>query len=247
MLEAVGLRKSYNKQTVLKDVTFSLARGRILGILGPNGAGKTTLMKILALIARPDAGTLKLAGRDAIAERRRVLPGIGYVPQDVALFEELTVRDNLMCWSSKPFGKARAQAERLIDELCLSSFALKPVSALSGGMKRRVNLAVAMLDEPALLILDEPLVGVDIEQRRQIASVLKKLSQDGVTQIIASHHIDEMMPLADDIMVMKDGAILFRGPAGALFDRRNSSGAAVTLEEVVLDILHSKFKGECAQ
>ncbi len=152
MIEAVGLCKAYGKQKVLNHVSFSLDKGRVMGILGPNGAGKTTLIKILALIARPDGGTLTINGQDAFRESGLVRPLIGYVPQDVALFEDLSVRDNLMCWSGRKGRKAKEQAARLIEELSMSSFASKRISALSGGMKRRVNLAVAMLDDPQVLI-----------------------------------------------------------------------------------------------
>ena len=237
MIEGTALSKSYGKQKVLQDVSFALGEGRVLVILGPNGAGKTTLIKILALIARPDSGTLCIGGQDALRDTRQLRPLIGYVPQDVALFEDLSVRDNLMCWSGQRGKPARAQAERLIEELDLSSFASKKISALSGGMKRRVNLAVAMLDEPKVLILDEPLVGVDIEQRQLILGSLRKLRQSGVSMIVASHHAEEMMSLADEFMVMKDGKILFLGSADALNAMKSRDGAGSTLEEVLLRML----------
>lgn len=239
MIEAAGLYKSFGKQRILNNVTFTLEKGHVLGILGPNGAGKTTLIKILALIARPDGGTLKVNGQDAFRETHLIRPLIGYVPQDVALFEDLSVRDNLTCWSGRKGRTAREQAERLIDELNMASFAMKRVSALSGGMKRRVNLAVAMLDDPQVLILDEPLVGVDIEQRQQIIELLKTLSDSGVTQIIASHHVEEIIPLAGEMMVMKDGEMLFTGKADELIKMRDASACA-TLDEVVMTLLNAR-------
>lgn len=247
MIETIDLSKAYKKQKVLRGVSFTLGKGRILGILGPNGAGKTTLIKILALLTRPDSGVLKINGFDAIAQNRQIRPLIGYVPQDIALFEDLSVRDNLMCWSEKKGSEAKKQAERLINELNLSAFAYKKISALSGGMKRRVNLAVALLDDLELLILDEPLVGVDIEQRQQITDSLKKLAETGVTQIIASHHVDEIVTLADEIMVIKDGSILFFGDSRQLIAIRNSQGINTTLEEVILKMLKTEKKGEGAQ
>lgn len=243
-MEAEGICKSYRKQTVLRDASFSLARGKILGILGPNGAGKTTLLKIMALILRPDGGAVRVGGRDATRERRSIRPGMGYVPQDVALFEDLSVRDNLVCWSRRGMREASSQADRLIGELNMREFASKKISALSGGMKRRANLAVALLDDPEVLILDEPLVGVDIEQRRQITDTLKRLAQGGVTILIASHHVDELVTLADEIMVMKEGDILFHGQTETLIGMRNARGASSTLEEVVLALLNGKQEGE---
>jgi ABC-2 type transport system ATP-binding protein len=246
LIEATDIEKSYGKQKVLSGVSFTLEEGHVMGILGPNGAGKTTLIKILALLARPDGGTLRIGGYDALRDIKLIRPYIGYVPQDVALFEDLTVRDNLLCWSGQSGAGARVQAERLIEELSLSSFASKKVSALSGGMKRRVNLAVAMLDGPKVLILDEPLVGVDIEQRQLINQCLKKLAQSGVSMIIASHHAEEMMALADEFMVMKDGEILFLGSAAQLLELKNRHGGA-TLEEVLLKMLKLKYECEGAQ
>lgn len=238
MIEAAGLCKAYGKQGILHNISFSLNKGQVMGILGPNGAGKTTLIKILALIAQPDSGTLRVNGFDAVREHRLIRPCIGYVPQDVALFEDLSVRDNLMCWTGRKGKQAKQQAARLIEELSMASFASKRVSALSGGMKRRVNLAVALLDDPQVLILDEPLVGVDIEQRQQILESLKKLALSGVTQIIASHHAEEIMTLADEMLVVKNGEARFLGSAGKLMEMRDSRGTGTTLDEIVLELLN---------
>lgn len=238
MIEANGLTKSFGRQTVLNNVSFTLGEGRVLGILGPNGAGKTTLIKILALITAPDSGSLTIAGQDARSAASRLRPIIGYVPQDVALFEDLNVRDNLLCWTGQKGRCAREQADRLISQLNMTAFASKKISKLSGGMKRRVNLAVALLDEPKLLILDEPLVGVDIEQRQQITRTLKTLAQSGITQIIASHHVDEMMALADEFIVMKDGEVLFWDGAEKLVELKSSLGTGATFEEVILKMLN---------
>jgi ABC-2 type transport system ATP-binding protein len=239
MIEAEDLCKTYGKQRVLNRVSFTLDKGHVMGILGPNGAGKTTLIKILALITRPDSGTLRVNGQDAFRAGRLVRPLIGYVPQDIALFEDLSVRDNLMCWSGRKGRCAKEQAARLIEELSMTSFAVKRISALSGGMKRRVNLAVAMLDDPQVLILDEPLVGVDIEQRQQILESLTKLAQAGVTQIIASHHAEELLPLAGEMMVIRDGDILFSGKSQKLLDMRDA-GNGTTLDGVVLKLLNRR-------
>lgn len=239
MIEAKKLTKVYKKQTVLDGVSFTLETGKVLGILGPNGAGKTTLIKILALIAQPNSGTLCYNGLDSVVAARQIRPSLGYVPQDVALFDDLSVWDNLLWWSTQRGQKAKAQARELINKLCLGDFASKKVSTLSGGMKRRVNLAVALLDNPQLLILDEPLVGVDIEQRRLIVDCLKELAEVGVTQIIASHHVDELVPLADLLMVMKDGHILFLDTTQALVHLRDAAGPGATLDGIVLNMLRT--------
>jgi ABC-2 type transport system ATP-binding protein len=159
------------------------------------------------------------------------------VPQDVALFEDLTVRENLLCWSARPGREAKRQAERLIGALDLGEFASKKVAALSGGMKRRTNLAVALLDDPEILILDEPLVGVDIEQRRQLLTYLKTLTGQGVTQLMASHHVDELLPLADEILIMKDGEVRFYGGVDQLRRRCAACAPGTTPDEIVMEIL----------
>jgi ABC-2 type transport system ATP-binding protein len=237
MIEARNLCKSYRRQPVLRDVSFTLGKGRVLGILGPNGAGKTTLIRILALIAGADGGTLTVDGLSAFAEAERLRPRIGYVPQDVALFEDLTVRENLLCWSARRGREARRQADRLAGALDLGEFTSKKVSALSGGMKRRTNLAVALLDDPDILILDEPLVGVDIEQRRQLLGHLKALAGQGVTQLMASHHVDELLPLADEILIMKEGEVRFYGSVDALRERCAARAPGTTPDEIVMEIL----------
>jgi ABC-2 type transport system ATP-binding protein len=239
MIEAVNLSQSYKGQKVLNGVSFSLEKGHVLGILGPNGAGKTTLLKILALIARAEHGSVFFDGRDAASDFRHIHPIIGYVPQDVALFEDLSVLDNLLCWSRQSSRAAKIQARRIIQELSLDAFSAKKVSALSGGMKRRVNLAVALLDDPEVLILDEPFVGVDIEQRRQIIKYLKAMAEKGVTQLIASHHVEELIPLADELMVIKDGDIRFHGKTEIVQAQREENGAGTTMDEIVLDMLNN--------
>jgi len=212
MIEIKDLCKTYGRQPVLQQVTFTLKRGEVLGLFGPNGAGKSTLLSLLALIARPDSGQYFFDGADALAGVRAVRPRIGYVPQDIALFEELTVRDNLLCWSRLPRAAARHKAETLAQTLDLEALLGMKVRKLSGGMKRRVNLAVSLLNEPELLVLDEPLAGVDLAQSERILGVLASLAQQRITQIVSGHSYEQLKGLAHSALVLKNGCVSYLGP-----------------------------------
>jgi ABC-2 type transport system ATP-binding protein len=212
--QARGICRQYGRKPVLREVTFSLGKGQILGLLGPNGSGKTTLLEILALAARPDAGSILLDGADILPRPGPVRPLIGYVPQDIALFEELSVMDNLHCWCRLPKSQARVRIAEVTSALSLEAIARQKVSTLSGGMKRRVNLGVALLGYPSLLVLDEPFSGVDIDHREIMQLFLKQLASLGVSQIISGHSLEDLLPLADQIMVLRGGQTVFYDDVG---------------------------------
>lgn len=207
MIRAANLTKAYKHQIVLKNVSFSLERGKILGVFGPNGAGKTTLLKILSLIFKPDAGgSLFVNDIDAVQRPQDVRTQIGYVPQEIALYQDLSVVDNLFCWSRQHhLSQQDAVFTEIIKALDIDSILKKKVRKLSGGMKRRVNLAVALMNSPQILVMDEPLVGVDILQRKLIINHLKTLSNRGVTQIITSHYPGELVSFVDHVMMLDEG------------------------------------------
>lgn len=209
--EARGICRRYGRKSVLKDISFSLAPGKVLGLFGPNGSGKTTLLEIVALAKRPSSGQIYFNGGPVNDSLSQVRPLIGYVPQDIALFEELTVMDNLRTWSRLPRSQTRTRIGSVLSELYLESIAGQKVMALSGGMKRRVNLAVAMIGKPSLLVLDEPFAGVDYDHQEIMRQVLARLSQNGVSQFISGHHIDDVLPLLDQIMILRDGMQLYYG------------------------------------
>lgn len=211
MVEIQSLSKAYGSNRVLNALSFTIKKGEVVGLFGPNGAGKSTLLNILALIARPDSGQYFFDETDALKRSPLVKPRIGYVPQDIALFEELTVWDNLLCWSRQPGKVAKARAEALAESLCLQDLRKSKIRSLSGGMKRRVNLAVGLLNDPDLLILDEPLAGVDTEHTAIIAGHLRYLAESGVTQIISGHSLYQLEPLVDSALVLKQGALIYQG------------------------------------
>ncbi len=209
MIRIQGISKRYKQNTVLENVSFSLPKGRVLGILGPNGAGKSTLLKIMALVLDPDGGTYQLNQMDAFKHAKTLHPMIGYVPQDLALYEDLSVQDNMLYWTNTSWKESRPVIHRLLAEFELDHLASKRVSTLSGGMKRRLNLAVAMINAPQLLIMDEPMVGVDIVQLTLMRAYLTSLAKTGITQVITSHTAAAVLEILDDVMIMNKGRIKF--------------------------------------
>lgn len=208
MVIAKNLCKSYGKVPYLKDVSLHVKKGCALAVAGENGAGKTTLLKILSTASEPDGGTLLIDGIDALANPAGARERIGYVPQGIALMQELSVKDNLYYWMKF---KDKRVYERTLDIIGLKDAETKKVSKLSGGMQRRLNIGASLVLCPALLILDEPLAGVDIANRRRIIQSLCALKKSGMTIIFTSHYIEEMHMLADELIALKDGVPTYYG------------------------------------
>lgn len=204
MVSASGLSKSFASVQVLKESTFSLSKGTITALAGPNGAGKTTLLKIVAQVLKPDTGTVTIEGGDA----RDFMPYIGYVPQQNAFFYELTVKDNLDYWFNQKDGGAYRQT---VERLELAAVMQKKASSLSGGMQRRLNMAIALVNSPRLLIMDEPLTGVDIATRLLFMDWMRLFRQAGLTVFYSTHHTDEIIHTADALMLMRNGEIAYTG------------------------------------
>ncbi len=208
MVIAKGLTKSYGKTPYLKGVSLHVARGAALAVAGENGAGKTTLLKILATASAPDSGELYIGGFNALDEPKRARELIGYVPQGIALMQELSVRDNLRYWMRTRDEAAYADTLALID---LKDVETRRVSRLSGGMQRRLNIGASLVLRPSLLILDEPLAGVDIANRRRIIDALAAMKRSGMTIIFTSHYLEEMQRLADELIALRNGEVTYYG------------------------------------
>jgi len=208
MVDAQNLTKSYGKSLYLKGVSLTVPKGEALAVAGENGAGKTTLLKILATASRPDSGTLSIGGFDALEEPARARELIGYVPQGIALMQELSVRDNLRYWMKAPDEPLYEWALALIG---LKEVEKRRVSKLSGGMQRRLNIGASLVLRPSLLILDEPLAGVDIANRRRIIDALIAMKHTGMTIIFTSHYVEEMQLLADSLLALRSGEVTYYG------------------------------------
>jgi ABC-2 type transport system ATP-binding protein len=205
---AKDITKSYGRTQYLKGVSLHVTRGTALAVAGENGAGKTTLLKILATASTPDSGQLTVGGIDALRDAKRARELIGYVPQGIALMQELSVRDNLRYWMKTQDDAAYEYTLSLID---LKDVEKRRVSRLSGGMQRRLNIGASLVLRPSLLILDEPLAGVDIANRRRIIDALIGLKRSGVTIIFTSHYLEEMQLLADTLIALRGGEVTYYG------------------------------------
>ncbi len=210
IIEVKGLSKKYGQSEVLKDICFDIRKGEIFGLFGPNGAGKSTFISIMATLVRPTAGDIFVNGSSVVKQPDRVKPLIGFVPQDIALYPLLTGKDNLDFWAGIYGLRGRLKQERIEEAAALSRLEDRigdRVSRYSGGMKRRLNIAVSLLHHPEILVMDEPTVGVDIQSRRYIMDALGTLKNEGRTILFASHYTDELETLCDRIAVLDRGKI----------------------------------------
>ena len=211
MLEATGLRKSFGPLVAVDDVSLRVERGTLLGLLGPNGAGKTTTVSMIAGLATPDRGEVRIDGQRLAGDTDPAKRKIGLVPQDLALYEELSARRNLTFFGSLYGIGGRALDQAIASALELVGLAERAddlVRVFSGGMKRRLNLAAGLLHDPDILLLDEPTVGVDPQSRNAIFQNLEELKRRGKALLYTTHYMDEAERLADRIVVMDRGKVI---------------------------------------
>ena len=219
MFQLRQVTKRFGAIQAVDGISFSVARGETLGLLGPNGAGKTTTVSMIAGLLRPDAGEVEVKGQVLTGDTDSLKHLIGYVPQDLALFEPLSARENLATIGAL-YGLHGQGLSRAIDEklawVGLADRAKDRVQTFSGGMKRRLNLAAALLHEPELIILDEPTVGVDPQSRNAIFESLEGLKKAGATLIYTTHYMEEAERLCDRIVIIDHGRVLKDGTLGDL-------------------------------
>src|SRR6202050_458784 len=221
MVEASGVVKGFGGFVAVDGVDFTIAKGESFGFLGPNGAGKTSTMRMISCISPLSGGTLRVLGMDPAKEGARIRARIGLVPQEDSLDLELTVLDNLMIYGryfDMPKKVIRERAEQLLDFAQLPERANDRVDPLSGGMKRRLTIARALISNPDLLILDEPTTGLDPQARHLLWDRLYRLKQDGVTLVITTHYMDEAEQLCDRLVVMDKGRFAAEGSPRQLID-----------------------------
>ena len=230
-----NLSKTYaSGHHALKDVTLDIARGEILALLGPNGAGKTTLISIICGIVNASAGSVTVAGHDIVADYRRTRSMIGLVPQELTLGAFDTVW-NTLCFSRGLFGKKPnpAYLEQLLRDLSLWEKKDSALMTLSGGMKRRVLIGKALSHEPSILFLDEPTAGVDVELRKDMWALVRRLRESGVTIILTTHYIEEAEAIADRVGVINSGELLLVDDKLALMHKLGKRQLIMDLEEAV--------------
>jgi ABC-2 type transport system ATP-binding protein len=240
MLDVKNLRKSFGALVAVDDVSFTLAKGQLVGLLGPNGAGKTTTVSMIAGLVTPDRGDVLIAGHRLAGDTDPAKRRIGLVPQDLALYDELSARDNLRFFgalynlSGRALDQAIGQALELVE---LADRARDRVKTFSGGMKRRLNLAAGLLHEPDILLLDEPTVGVDPQSRNAIFDNLELLKSRGTSLLYTTHYMEEAERLADRIVVIDHGRVIADDTLAGLQSRAAAAGGGkATLESVFLTL-----------
>jgi ABC-2 type transport system ATP-binding protein len=205
-----NIKKNYGNIEALKGISFEIKRGEILGIVGPNGAGKSTFFSILATISTAQSGDIIVDGKSITKSKQHIKKNIGYVPQELALYSSLSGRDNLNFWAGiyGLSGKEKKLAvENAILDMNLENVIKRKVDTYSGGMKRRLNIAIGLLHNPLLIIMDEPLVGVDIISKRKIMDKMLKLKSEGRAIVFSSHSTDEVEKLCDRIVLLENGLV----------------------------------------
>jgi len=244
MIRAEGLSKRYGDVIALDGLNLSVPEGSILGLLGPNGAGKTTAVRILTTLLKPDAGLAEVAGINVATDPTGVRKRIGLSGQNAAVDEYLSGFENLdMVGRLYRLGatKARARARTLLDQFQLTDAADRPVKTYSGGMRRRLDLAAALVAEPPVLFLDEPTTGLDPASRNDLWDVIRELVRNGTTLLLTTQYLEEADRLADDIVVIDQGGIIARGTSDEL--KAQLGGERI---EVVLKHAHAISAAQAA-
>jgi len=213
-IEVQNLHRSRGEVKAVQGVSFSVGQGEIFSLLGPNGAGKTTTILVLSCLLRPDEGDAFVMGHSVRRDPMGVKSVLGVVPQDIALYEDLSARENLAFWG-KMYGLRGAALKQRVDEVLeiigLSDRAKGRVGKFSGGMKRRVNIGVALLHKPQVIYMDEPTVGIDPQSRRNILDSVVALKNQGMTVLYTTHYMEEAQELSDHIAIMDHGKLIALG------------------------------------
>jgi ABC-2 type transport system ATP-binding protein len=214
ILEVQKLVKQYGDFTAVKGISFDIKEGEIFSLLGPNGAGKTTTISVLSTLYSPTSGDAIIGGHSIAREPMAVKQLIGVVPQEIALYEDLTARENLIFWGQMYglSGKSlNSRVDEVLEQIDLTDKAKNRVKTYSGGMKRRVNIGVGLLHKPRLLFMDEPTVGIDPQSRRSILDTVKDLNRQGMTVLYTTHYMEEAQELSDRVGIIDHGDLIALG------------------------------------
>ena len=225
-LSVVSIAKSYDRKSVLNDVSLGVNRGEVVGLLGPNGAGKTTCFYSIMGLVKPDSGRILLDGEDitGLPMYRRAILGLGYLPQETSIFRGLTVSQNIMAVLevAEPNRRVRAaRLEQLLGEFHIEHLRDAPAMALSGGERRRCEIARALAADPTIMLLDEPFAGIDPISISDIRDLVKQLKQRDIGVLITDHNVRETLDIVDRACIIYDGQVLFAGSPEALVADEN--------------------------
>lgn len=215
MLQLLDVKKYFKNNKAVDGISFQVKKGEVFGLIGANGAGKSTTISMIATMLKPDKGDILFHGQSIIRNPKVIREHLGYVPQDIALYLSLTGRDNLLFWGSAYHVPKSILSERITEVCDIIGFTEdmlnQKVSSYSGGMKRRLNIGVALLHHPELVIMDEPTVGIDTVARNQILDSVKKLSSQGTTIIYCGHYMEEVERISNTICMLEKGKIMVCG------------------------------------
>ncbi len=218
-IEVQNLHKAFGERQAVQGISFSVEKGEIFSLLGPNGAGKTTTISMLSCLLRPDEGDALVMGHSIRTDPLGVKACLGVVPQEIALYEDMSARENLTFWG-KMYGLRGATLRKRVDEvleiLGLTDRAKEYIKKYSGGMKRRVNIGVALLHKPQVIYMDEPTVGIDPQSRRNILDSVVALKGQGMTVLYTTHYMEEAQELSDHIAIMDNGKMIASGTHAGL-------------------------------
>jgi ABC-2 type transport system ATP-binding protein len=242
-LKVEKLKKTYSTGVLALDsISLEVEAGRFFGLLGPNGAGKTTLINSIVSLARPDSGSVEVFGRDAYLEFREARRMIGVSPQEINLDKFLTVEETMLFhagYYGVPKEKAKERTEELLERFALTDKRKQRVNTLSGGMKRRVLFARALMHDPKVLFLDEPTAGVDVELRYKLWGYIRELNRGGLTILLTTHYLEEAEALCEEIALINGGRIVAQGSIEEL----KWTYAAASIEEVYLKVVGRDISG----
>ncbi|MBB4617943.1 LPS export ABC transporter ATP-binding protein [Sphingomonas abaci] len=220
-LQVVSIAKSYDKRTVLTDVSVSVGRGEVIGLLGPNGAGKTTCFYSVMGLVKPDSGRILLDNEDitGLPMYRRAILGLGYLPQETSIFRGLSIEKNILAvleLSEPDAAQRQVKLDRLLEEFGLTRLRASPAMALSGGERRRAEIARALAADPSIMLLDEPFAGIDPISIADIRDLVKDLKRRDIGVLITDHNVRETLDIVDRAYIIYDGRVLFSGSPAEL-------------------------------
>lgn len=241
VLDVDGVRKAYGATVALDGVDLVVEPGVILGLLGPNGAGKTSLVSIVAGLRRPDAGAVHVGGVDVVRRPQRAQQLIGLAPQETGVYLPLTVRDNLRFFAGLTGLRGRAQQDRIEElgaALGLDELFDRRASELSGGERRRLHTAIALVHRPLLVLLDEPTTGADVRTRTEILRLVRSLAEDGSAVVYSTHYLQEIEELDAYVAFIDRGRIVARGALHELIRRHGATALELTFEGPVPEAAH---------
>ncbi len=241
MLQLFDVKKYYKKNRAVDGISFEVKKGEVFSLIGANGAGKSTTISMIATMIKPDEGDILYKGESLVNNPKVIREHLGYVPQDIALYLSMTGRDNLLFWGNAYHVSKEILPDRIL-EICeiigfTEDMLKQKVSTYSGGMKRRLNIGVALLHHPELVIMDEPTLGIDIVARNQILESVKRLSDMGTTIIYCGHYMEEVERISNTICMLDKGKKIVCGDKGSIL---YGSQDKKTLESLYLEMLGVK-------